>query len=165
MGFGVSACATCDGFFFRGKRVMVVGGGDTAMEEATYLTRFCSEVIVVHRRHELRASKIMQERAFANPKIRFIWNAEVAEVLGGGEAMTRRLTGVKLMDTQTGGLTEHPIDGLFIAIGHQPNTGFLAGQLPMDSRGYLDVEPGTARTMIPGVFAAGDVADPIYRQA
>ena len=165
MGFGVSACATCDGFFFRGKRVMVVGGGDTAMEEATYLTRFCNEVVVVHRRGELRASKIMQERALSNPKISFIWNAEVAEVLGGGEGMTRRVSGVRLMDTRTGALSEHAIDGLFIAIGHQPNTAFLAGQLPMDSRGYLDVEPGTARTPIAGVFAAGDVADPVYRQA
>jgi thioredoxin reductase (NADPH) len=165
MGFGVSACATCDGFFFRGKRVIVIGGGDTAMEEAIYLTRFCDEVVVVHRREELRASKIMQDRAFANAKIRFIWNAEVAEVLGSGDGTTRRVNGVRLLDTQTGAKTEHAIDGIFVAIGHQPNTAFLKGQLPMDARGYLDIEPGTARTCIPGVFAAGDVADPVYRQA
>jgi thioredoxin reductase (NADPH) len=162
MGFGVSACATCDGFFFREKRVIVVGGGDTAMEEATYLTRFCSEVIVVHRRDTLRASKIMQERALKNPKIRFIWNSEVVEVLGVEQ---QRVRGVKLRDLVSGAITEHPIDGLFIAIGHQPNTEFLRGQLPMDDRGYLSIEPGTARTCIPGVFAAGDVADSVYRQA
>ena len=162
MGFGVSACATCDGFFFREKRVMVVGGGDTAMEEATYLTRFCSEVIVVHRRDTLRASKIMQERALKNPKIKFIWNSEVAEVLGVDQ---QRVRGVKLRELPSGTITEHAIDGLFIAIGHQPNTAFLKGQLPMDERGYLKVEPGTARTSVAGVFAAGDVADPVYRQA
>jgi thioredoxin reductase (NADPH) len=162
MGFGVSACATCDGFFFRDKRVIVVGGGDTAMEEANYLTRFCSEVIVVHRRDTLRASKIMQERALANAKIKFIWNSELAEVLGVEQ---QRVRGVKLRDTQTGAISEHAIDGVFIAIGHQPNTEFLKGQLPMDARGYLSIEPGTSRTSIPGVFVAGDVADAVYRQA
>ena len=162
MGFGVSACATCDGFFFRGKRVVVVGGGDTAMEEANYLTRFATEVVVVHRRDTLRASKIMQERAFKNEKIRFVWDSEVSEVLGTAE---QRVRGVKLRNLKTGAVTEHATDGLFIAIGHRPNTQFLAGQLPMDPRGYLLVEPGTARTRIPGVFAAGDVADAIYRQA
>jgi thioredoxin reductase (NADPH) len=162
MGFGVSACATCDGFFYKGKRVIVVGGGDTAMEEATYLTRFCPEVIVVHRRDTLRASKIMQERALANPRIRFLWNREVAEVLGeeGGKA-----TGVKLRDTLSGAVTEMSIDGVFVAIGHKPNTDFLAGQLPLDSKGYVQVKPGSSYTTVEGVFAAGDVHDAVYRQA
>jgi thioredoxin reductase (NADPH) len=162
MGFGVSACATCDGPFFKGRRVMVVGGGDTAMEEANYLTRLAAEVVVVHRREELRASKIMAERALANPKIRFIWDSEVVEAVGVEE---KKLRAVKLKNLKTGAVTEHVVDGLFIAIGHQPNTGFLAGQLPMDEKGYLRAEPGTSRTSIPGVFAAGDVADSVYRQA
>ncbi len=162
-GFGVSACATCDGFFFRGRRVMVFGGGDTAMEDAMYLARFCSQVTVVHRRDQLRASKIMQERAFKNPKIQFIWNAELAEVLG--ERSPHKVTGVRLRDRLTGQLSEHAVDGVFVAIGHRPNTEFLGGQLPLNKQGYLLTEPGTTRTAIPGVFAAGDVADPSYRQA
>jgi thioredoxin reductase (NADPH) len=162
MGFGVSACATCDGPFFKGKRVMVVGGGDTAMEEANYLARLCSEVIVVHRRDSLRASKIMQERARANPKISFLWNSEVIEALGVED---QKLRGVKLRNLVTGAISEHATDGLFVAIGHQPNTGFLGGALPTDEQGYLIVEPGTTRTAIPGVFAAGDVSDRVYRQA
>jgi thioredoxin reductase (NADPH) len=162
MGMGVSACATCDGFFFRDKRVVVVGGGDTAMEEATYLTRYCSEVVVVHRRDTLRASKIMQDRARANPKIRFIWDSELVEIL---DPTKQSVTGVRLRNLKTGAVTEHPTDGVFIAIGHQPNTAFLAGQLPTDARGYLLVKPGGTQTPIPGIFAAGDVVDAVYRQA
>lgn len=163
MGFGVSACATCDGFFFRGKRVMVVGGGDTAMEEAQYLTRFSNEVVVVHRRDTLRASKIMQDRARQNPKIRFIWDSELVEVVGDESPL--KVKAARLRNLKTGVVSDHPVDGVFIAIGHQPNTEFLKGQLPMDPRGYLVVKPGTSRTPVPGVFAAGDVADPVYRQA
>ena len=162
MGFGVSACATCDGFFFKGKRVIVVGGGDTAMEEANYLTRFCPEVIVVHRRDALRASKIMQERALANARIRFIWNCEIAEVFG---EEGKRVTAVKLRDTVTGTLTDMAIDGVFVAIGHKPNTEFLQGQLPLDSKGYLQIKAGSSYTSVEGVFAAGDVHDSVYRQA
>ena len=162
MGFGVSACATCDGFFYKGKRVIVVGGGDTAMEEATYLTRFCPEVIVVHRRDSLRASKIMAERALANTRIRFVWNSEVAEILGDAGG---KVTGVKLRDTKTGAVTEMAIDGVFVAIGHKPNTDFLAGQLPLDPKGYVVVKPGSSYTPVEGVFAAGDVHDAVYRQA
>jgi len=161
-GHGVSYCATCDGFFFRNQEIVVVGGGDTAMEEANYLARLVSEVTVVHRRDSLRASKIMQERALANPKIKFLWNSEVIEALGVGE---QRLRGVKVKNLVSGEVSEHLLDGLFIAIGHQPNTGFLKGVLPMDERGYLQVDAGTPRTSIPGVFAAGDVADSVYRQA
>jgi len=162
MGAGVSACATCDGPFFKGRRAVVVGGGDTALEEATYLARLLDEVTVVHRRDTLRASKAMQKRAFKDPKIRFLWDSELVEVLGGDRPS---VTGVKIRNLKTGAISEFPMDAVFVAIGHKPSTDFLAGQLPMDGRGYLKVEPGSTRTMVPGVFAAGDVADPLYRQA
>lgn len=160
-GLGVSACATCDGFFFREQHVVVVGGGDSAMEEATFLTKFAAKVTVVHRRDELRASKIMQERAFKNDKIQFLWSMTVSEILGDES----RVTGVRLRDTRSGDERLLACDGVFLAIGHIPNTGMLEGQLDMDPNGYLVVrEPGTA-TNVPGVFGAGDVMDPIYRQA
>ena len=162
-GYGISACATCDGFFFKGRRVMVVGGGDTAMEEANFLTRFCAEVVLVHRRDQLRASKILQDRSRANPKIRFILNATVEEILGQEGPL--KVTGVKLRDTRSGAVSEHAIEGVFVAIGHQPNTGFLKGALSLDARDYVVVEPGSSCTSVPGVFAAGDVADAVYRQA
>ena len=162
MGYGVSACATCDGPLFKGKRAIVVGGGDTAIEEATYLTRLLQEVTVVHRRGELRASKAMQARAFKDPKIKFVWDSELIEVLGSDRPM---VTGARIRNLKTGEVSEHSVDAVFVAIGHKPNTDFLAGQLPMDGRGYLKVEPGSTRTLVPGVFAAGDVADPLYRQA
>ena len=162
MGFGVSACATCDGFFFRGKEVAIVGGGDTAMEEAIYLTRFATKVTVIHRRRELRASRIMQERALANPKIAWQWHQQVEEILGSREA---GIHAVILRNTETGALSELPVQGVFVAIGHQPNTELFRGKLPMNEVGYLHVHHPTTRTDVPGVFAAGDVADPIYRQA
>jgi thioredoxin reductase (NADPH) len=161
MGHGVSACATCDGFFFKNQRVAVVGGGDTAMEEAHFLTKFASHVTIVHRRGELRASKIMQERAMTNPKISFLWHSEVEEVLGVERG---RVTGIKLMNLQTGKSSVHELEGLFIGIGHQPNTKLFQGQLELTSTGYIRTYTGT-RTSIPGVFAAGDVQDSVYRQA
>jgi len=163
MGYGVSACATCDGFFFKDKEIAVVGGGDTAMEEANFLTKFASKVHVIHRRHELRASKIMAERAQKNPKINFVWNSVVVEVLG--DAGGAGVHGVVLENTETKAQSTLPVDGLFIAIGHEPNTQLFRGQLEMDDVGYLVTQPKTTLTSIPGVFACGDVQDPSYRQA
>jgi thioredoxin reductase (NADPH) len=162
MGYGVSACATCDGFFFRGKEVLVVGGGDTAMEEAIFLTKFATRVTVVHRRAELRASHIMQERARANPRIGWQWDSTIEEILGNRDTGIR---GVRLRNTESGALSELACQGVFVAIGHRPNTDLFAGVLETDLVGYLRVaEPSTA-TNVPGVFAAGDVVDPTYRQA
>lgn len=188
MGHGVSACATCDGFFFRDEDVFIVGGGDTALEEATFLTKFAKTVTVVHRRDSLRASKAMQHRAMNNPKIRFIWDSAVEEIrdvaahkeqgqrsdsgaVARGsnepqrESVAHKVTGVRLRNLKTGDITEHPCGGVFIAIGHQPNTALFAGQLALNEVGYIAHEPDSTRTKIPGVFVCGDAADHVYRQA
>jgi thioredoxin reductase (NADPH) len=162
IGHGVSTCATCDGFFFKDQDIMVVGGGDSALEEALYLARLGRKVEVVHRRDTLRASKIMQDRAFAHPKISFIWNSVVRDIL---DPAAGKVTGVILEDVLTGARTERTVDGLFVAIGHQPNTALFSGQLELLPNGYVRVEPGTTRTSVPGVFAAGDVQDAVFRQA
>ena len=162
MGHGVSTCATCDGFFFKDKNIMVVGGGDSAMEEALYLARLGRKVEVVHRRDTLRASKIMQERAFKNPKVEFIWNSAVDEILDVAKGV---VTAVRLKNLKTGEPSERPVDGLFVAIGHQPNTQLFRGQLELLPNEYIKVVPGTTQTSVPGVFAAGDVQDHTYRQA
>ena len=162
-GFGVSACATCDGFFFRGKEVAVIGGGNTAVEEALYLTNHATKVTLIHRRDSLKAEKIGQQRLFANPKVKVIWDSAIDEVLGKNDPPG--VTGLRIKNVKTGATTELPIDGLFVAIGHTPNTELFKGVLDMDGNGYLLTAPGTTRTKVPGVFAAGDVQDHIYRQA
>jgi thioredoxin reductase (NADPH) len=162
-GRGVSACATCDGFFYRGKHVAVIGGGNTAVEEALYLTHHADSVTLVHRRDALRAEKILQARLFANPKITVIWDSVVQEIEAGGAPEV--VTGVALRHVSTGAITRLPIDGVFIAIGHTPNTAIFAGQVAMDHEGYIKTEPGSTRTSVDGVFAAGDVQDKLFRQA
>jgi thioredoxin reductase (NADPH) len=162
MGYGVSACATCDGFFYRDKKVIVVGGGDSALEEATYLTKFASEVIIVHRRDEFRASKIMADRALAHPKIKVAWNSVIEEILGTKE---KGVHGVKMKDTQSGDIREESCDGVFMAIGHNPNTALFIDILDADQAGYLITNHGSTATNIEGVFACGDIQDHVYRQA
>ena len=162
-GRGASACATCDGFFYRGKKVAVIGGGNTAVEEAIYLTNHSQDVTLIHRRDSLRAEKILQDRLFANPHIKLVWNAEVVEFLSGGTP--EALTGLRLKDTQTGALSDIEVEGAFVAIGHSPATELFRDQLELDEDGYIEVEPGSTRTSIPGVFACGDVMDKVYRQA
>jgi thioredoxin reductase (NADPH) len=161
IGYGVSTCATCDGFFFRGKEIVVVGGGDSALEEAIFLTKFANKVSLIHRRDQLRASKIMQEKSFNNPKIAFIWDTVVDEI---HDVQARNVTGVRLKNVKTGQLTDFKTDGVFVAIGHVPNTQIFQGQLEMNGNGYIITQGGT-KTSVPGVFAAGDVQDHIYRQA
>ncbi len=162
-GFGVSACATCDGFFFRDKEVVIVGGGNTAVEEALYLTNHASRVTLVHRRNSLRAEKILQDRLFRNPKIDIVWDSVLEEIVGVREPP--EVTGVRLRDARTGAVVQRACDGVFIAIGHTPVTELVAGQLPLDADGYMVTEPDSTATAIPGVFAAGDVKDKVFRQA
>ena len=162
MGHGVSTCATCDGFFYRGKKIAVVGGGDSAMEESIFLTKFASEVNLIHRRDKLRASKIMQDRAFENPKIKFHWNTEVKEVVGSKES---GVTGLNVQNIQSGDKSKLEVEGLFIAIGHHPNTEIFRGQIDLDEMGYIKARPGSTRTNVDGVYACGDVQDPVFRQA
>ncbi|MBS1493583.1 MAG: thioredoxin-disulfide reductase [Bacteroidetes bacterium] len=165
MGYGVSACATCDGFFFRNQRVIVVGAGDTAMEEANYLTRHASEVTIIHRSQNFRASKIMLDRVKENPKVKFITDTVIDEVVGTEEDFKKTVTGVKLKNVVTGEITDYPVEGVFIAIGHKPNTDIFKGILDMDDVGYLITKKTSSETNIPGVFACGDAQDSIYRQA
>lgn len=162
-GFGVSACATCDGFFYRGKEVLVIGGGNSAVEEALFLTNFASKVTVIHRRDHFRAEKILQDRLFKNPKVEVIWNHTLEEVVGDEQPLG--VTGARIKDVTTGAVRELPVHGVFVAIGHAPSTELFVGKLPMRENGYLITEPGSPRTAIPGVFAAGDVTDETYRQA
>jgi thioredoxin reductase (NADPH) len=162
-GRGASACATCDGFFYRGKKVAVIGGGNTAVEEALYLTNHSHDVTLIHRRDSLRAEKILQDRLFAHPNIKIMWDSEVAEFVGGG--MPEALVGLDIRNVKSGSITRIDVDGAFVAIGHKPATELFAGKLKLDSDGYIEVEVGTTRTSIPGVFACGDVMDKIYRQA
>ncbi|MFZ4622223.1 MAG: thioredoxin-disulfide reductase [Bacteroidota bacterium] len=164
-GYGVSACATCDGFFFRNQEVYVVGGGDTAMEEASFLTKFASKLTLIHRRDEFRASKVMQDRVLNNPKVSVEWNTTVEEVLGTVENDKKKMTGLRLKNLKTGEVKDVKADGLFLAIGHKPNTEIFKGILDMHENGYLKVQAGSTKTNIEGVFAAGDVADQYYRQA
>jgi thioredoxin reductase (NADPH) len=162
-GAGVSACATCDGFFYRGRSVAVVGGGNTAVEEALYLTHHADQVTLIHRRDSLRAEKILQARLFEHPKIRIMWNSIPEEIVGGGTPAV--VTGIRVSDRETGAQTLLPVDGVFIAIGHTPNTGIFRGHVDLDAEGYILTQPGTTRTSVPGIFAAGDVQDKIFRQA
>jgi thioredoxin reductase (NADPH) len=164
-GFGVSACATCDGFFYRGKNVIVVGGGNTAVEEALFLTNFAAKVTVVHRKNEFRAERILQDRLFANPKVEVIWDHAIDEILGQSDGIASNVTGVRLKHAQTGTTQEIPADGVFIAIGHAPSSELFLGQLETKQGGYLVVKPGTTATNVEGCYAAGDVTDDVYRQA
>ena len=164
-GFGVSACATCDGFFYRGKQVAVVGGGNTAVEEAIYLTKHATKVMLIHRRNSLRAEKMLQERLLANPKIEIIWDSALEEVMGKHEGPMPEVTGIRVRNIKTNNITEYSLEGVFIAIGHQPNTSIFVNQLKMDEEGYLITQPDSTATNIPGIFAAGDVQDNKFRQA